>query len=266
MTWRRNRWLILAALLLAAATPGRAQQLLGQTEAMRDSKSAGCTASGCHVGIEPMHASAAVRLGCTDCHGGDASATSKAAAHVFPKYPKRWSSSANPERTYTLLNDERPEFVRFINPGDLRAAPKTCGSSGCHADVVYKVERSLMTHGAFLWGAALYNNGAYPLNQDFHFGPGTATVYTRVAPNTTSFRAEPCTSPPPIGARARPSAHRRWLSGLNGAPADTAPAKPFWSQKLLILARATLPTGHRQRPDPPQHVAKQPPVQMSLRQ
>ena len=102
--------------------------------------------------------------------------------------------------------------------------------------------------------------------QDFHFGPGTATVYTRVAPNTTSFRAEPCTSPPPIGARARPSAHRRWLSGLNGAPADTAPAKPFWSQKLLILARATLPTGHRQRPDPPQHVAKQPPVQMSLRQ
>ena len=28
------------------------------------------------------------------------------------------------------------------------------------------------------------------LNQDFHFDPGTATVYTRAAPNTTSFRAE----------------------------------------------------------------------------
>ena len=27
----------------------------------------------------------------------------------------------------------------------------------------------------------------------FHFGPGTVTVYTRAAPNTTSFRAEPCT-------------------------------------------------------------------------
>ena len=173
LTARRNRWLILAALLLAVATPGRAQQLLGQTEAMRESKSAGCTASGCHVGIEPMHASAAVRLGCTDCHGGEASATSKAAAHVSPKYPKRWPSSANPERTYTLLNDERPEFVRFINPGDLRAAPKTCGSSGCHADVVYKVERSLMTHGAFLWGAALYNNGAYPL-KDPRFGESYA--------------------------------------------------------------------------------------------
>ena len=32
-----------------------------------------------------------------------------------------------------------------------------------------------------------------PVNQDFHFGPGTVTVSTRAAPNTTSFRAEPCT-------------------------------------------------------------------------
>ena len=47
------------------------------------------------------------------------------------------------------------------------------------------------------------------LNQDFHFGPGTVTVYTRAAPNTTSFRAEPCTSPPAAGPKARPSAHRR---------------------------------------------------------
>ena len=46
------------------------------------------------------------------------------------------------------------------------------------------------------------------LNQDFHFGPGTVTVYTRAAPNTTSFRAEPCTSPPAAGPKARPSAHR----------------------------------------------------------
>ena len=47
------------------------------------------------------------------------------------------------------------------------------------------------------------------VNQDFHFGPGTVTVYTRAAPNTTSFRAEPCTSPPAAGPKARPSAHRR---------------------------------------------------------
>ncbi len=173
MRGRRHLWVILPVLLFAATAPSWAQQLPAQTSAAQQTKSAGCTTSGCHVGIEPMHVSPAVRLGCTDCHGGDVSATSKAAAHVAPKYPKRWSSSANPERTYTLLNDEHPEFVRFINPGDLRAAPKTCGSSGCHAEVVYKVERSLMTHGAFLWGAALYNNGAYPL-KDPRFGESYA--------------------------------------------------------------------------------------------
>ena len=31
------------------------------------------------------------------------------------------------------------------------------------------------------------------LSQDFHLGPGTVKVYPRAAPNTTSFRAEPCT-------------------------------------------------------------------------
>ena len=36
--------------------------------------------------------------------------------------------------------------------------------------------------------------------------------------------------------------------------------------KLLILTRATLPTRHRQRPDPSQHVAEQPPVQIPLGQ
>ena len=57
-----------------------------------------------------------------------------------------------------------------------------------------------------LWAKDLVNGN---LSQDFHFGPGTVTGYTPAAPNTTSFRAEPCTSPPPVGARARPSAHRR---------------------------------------------------------
>ena len=37
-------------------------------------------------------------------------------------------------------------------------------------------------------------------------------------------------------------------------------AKPFWSRKLLVLARATLPARRQQPPDPVQHVAEQPPV------
>ena len=50
--------------------------------------------------------------------------------------------------------------MRFVNPGDLRAAPEACG--GCHAKIVKNVSKSLMTHGGMLYAAALYNNGVLP--------------------------------------------------------------------------------------------------------
>ncbi len=50
---------------------------------------------------------------------------------------------------------------------------------------LFDVQRSHVL-AEVVWGGTL-------LNQDFHFGPGTVKVYTRAAPNTTSFRAEPCT-------------------------------------------------------------------------
>ena len=40
------------------------------------------------------------------------------------------------------------------------------------------------------------------------------------------------------------------MSGLNGAPADTAPCETVLEPKLLVLARSTLPARQRQRPDP----------------
>lgn len=101
-----------------------------------------------------------VRLGCTDCHGGNASAATAAEAHVHPCFPDAWPPSGNPIRSYTLLNHESPEFIRFFNPGDLRVAPITCG--GCHPNETLAVRKSMMTHGCMLWGAALYNNGAVP--------------------------------------------------------------------------------------------------------
>src|SRR3546814_6806003 len=93
-----------------------------------------------------MHATPAVKLGCTDCHGGDS--TSPAAfgkpelgykspyniaamkvAHPQPTLPGAWhDSSANPERSYTLLNKEAPEFIRFVNPSDYRVAREACGA------------------------------------------------------------------------------------------------------------------------------------------
>jgi hypothetical protein len=127
-----------------------------QTAAEAALKSGGCVT--CHQGVGDMHRSPNVHLGCTDCHGGDARATTKHGAHVHPKHPEAWPGSANPQRSYTLLNHESAEFVRFVNPGDLRVAHESCG--GCHASMVLQVRKSMMTHGCMLWNAALYNNGS----------------------------------------------------------------------------------------------------------
>lgn len=129
-----------------------------QSESEALAKSVGCIA--CHESVKDPHMSPSVHLGCCDCHGGDPTATDKNAAHVHPSYPEAWLTSANPVRSYTLLNRERPEFVRFVNPADLRVAPLTCGC--CHADETLQVKKSMMTHGCMLWGAALYNNGSVP--------------------------------------------------------------------------------------------------------
>lgn len=128
-----------------------------------------------------MHIAKTVKLGCIDCHGGrvevalpagaekgsPAYEEAKRQAHVQPRFPDAWKSSANPVRSYTLLNNESLEWVQFVNPGDLRVAMRTCGSQGCHPAEVSLVGKSMMTTGPMLWGAALYNNGSFPLKQAF---------------------------------------------------------------------------------------------------
>ena len=150
-----------------------------QTLAEAELKSAGCTT--CHEKTDAptMHANTAVILGCTDCHGGDAAIKRPAAtvpadvayrraqdlAHVLPRLPTSWGypASATLPRTYTLLNDEAPEFVRFVNPGDYRVAREACGA--CHLPIIQAAERSLMSTSAMLWGGASYNNGILPFKR-----------------------------------------------------------------------------------------------------
>lgn len=132
-----------------------------QTPEMAWSKSAGCVS--CHQNTPDPHGKETVKLGCTDCHGGNANVRVKEIAHVNPRFPDAWRTSANPVRSYTLLNHESPEFTRFVNPGDLRVAHISCGTSGCHPNEVDNNRKSMMAHGSMLWGAALYNNGSYPL-------------------------------------------------------------------------------------------------------
>ncbi len=106
-----------------------------------------------------MHTSPNVVLGCTDCHGGNpARGLTMDKAHVQPRNPEFWKTSANPANSNVVLNHESPEFIQFLNPGDLRAAKKACGL--CHGDIVERVGNSMMNHGGMLWNAAAYNNGA----------------------------------------------------------------------------------------------------------
>jgi hypothetical protein len=172
---------------LRAADQNAAPSLIGQTQAEADRKSAGCIS--CHTQTdEPtMHATGTVLLGCTDCHGGNSGVRiaagvatgsaeydqAKRQAHPQPRDPQLINRSANPERAYTQWLKESPEYIRFVNPGDLRIAAETCGSAGCHTPEVRNVSTSMMTTGGLLWGAALYNNGAYP-HKDARFGESYA--------------------------------------------------------------------------------------------
>ena len=148
----------------------------GQSPADALAKSEGCVS--CHTSTErtSMHASEGVNLGCVDCHGGDHSvlkpvgaakasasyAQARDKAHVLPRYPDAWNypSSRNPEVSYTLLNRESPEFVRFNNPSDYRIVEESCGA--CHMPIIQAAKRSIMATGAMLLGGASYNNGILP--------------------------------------------------------------------------------------------------------
>jgi len=145
--------------------------------------SADCIACHGQTDSPTMHSTGTVHLACTDCHGGKADIEAPAGAqsgsagyeqakkqaHPQPRIPEMWLSSANSVRPYANWLQESKEYIQFVNPGDLRIADRTCGSAGCHPREVRAVRTSMMTHGAMLWQAALYNNGAFPY-KDARFG------------------------------------------------------------------------------------------------
>src|SRR4029077_19303518 len=144
---RRRFFIIVAEICCVAAFYPQqtlAQQspdtVLKQPQPDADHKSSGCL--GCHAPLETpsMHPTGTVRLGCTDCHGGNtevriAAGTSSSSAQyrevknrAHPQSGLRDTpeSSANPERSYTRWLHEDSDYIRFVNPGDLRVAEKTC--------------------------------------------------------------------------------------------------------------------------------------------
>src|SRR5438552_1910078 len=75
-------------------------ELMKQTEQEARAKSAGCIT--CHQNVGDPHGKPTLRLGCTDCHGGNAGCVTTD-AHVRPRQPHLWPTSANPVRSYALL-------------------------------------------------------------------------------------------------------------------------------------------------------------------
>jgi hypothetical protein len=143
-----------------------------QSDADVAAKSTACL--GCHQNVHDPHFKTTVHLGCTDCHGDGRSPASLAPGQrgcpIAPPNlnPNVWRTTANPVRSYTVLNHESPEFIRWVNPGDLRISHISCGTVNCHGPVVRQVHKSMMTHGCMLLGAAAYNNGAVPYKVPRH--------------------------------------------------------------------------------------------------
>ena len=148
--------LVLGAIVGLPAPGARAQQPSSGAQPAKPLSSASCEA--CHAGIEPMHET--VSLTCTECHGGDGGRMEKDKAHVLPRNRALFRTSANPSSVYGALNLESPEFIRFMNPSDLRVADKVCGD--CHGPIVDAVRRSIMSTNPMVYHAGLYNNGVEP--------------------------------------------------------------------------------------------------------
>ena len=102
----------------------------------------------CHGALEDMHPFAPVT--CVQCHGGNPRTTVKEDAHVQPR-----SRLPGDERVLSETYD--PDYLRFLDPGNLRVAARSCGP--CHERAVYDVTHSLHATTAGHLGDGLYENG-----------------------------------------------------------------------------------------------------------
>ena len=138
-----------------------------QRRSPADVQAADANCVACHKDVGDPHA-IPQSISCVDCHGGkafnleealrDTNRGRRCPAAPEPKYPDRWNKgSANPERPYNLGTAEHWDWMRFVNPGDLRVAHITCG--GCHAEEVLNVRKGIMTTATHFWGTVAYSNG-----------------------------------------------------------------------------------------------------------
>jgi hypothetical protein len=153
------------------------------------------------------------------------------AAHVDYNPDNRglWQSSANPETPGAAIQYESADYIRFVNPGDLHAAIASCG--GCHNQandpIVNHVHGSMMSHGAMLWGAALYNNGTHNRKDPLY---GEVYTYTGESQGHTEHghrSGKPAYAPAKLVAATQPA----------GMPTKEETLKRGWLPVLFPLPR-----------------------------
>jgi len=155
-------------------------------------ESRGCVS--CHTTLTDPHEQS--QVGCVACHGGNgyihvSIATPQRqpeyaeATIQSPRAPAASRKTGRRPRTrrtrWQRSSTSRRSSCSSSTPGDLRVAQVACGK--CHeydpatkqdkGSIVSRVKTSIMSTGAMLWGAALYNNGCYPL-KNYRYGE----VYT----------------------------------------------------------------------------------------
>ncbi len=135
---------------------------------------------GVRVGIEPIHRpELGVEIGCVDCHGGDNTANTKSQAHVPPL--------GAPEFLRNLSSDQIDnvglDYLRFINPSDLRVAATACGD--CHPTQVATVPLSVMSTYAGHYTLPRFLSGSQPKGE---------SIYAAV--DVTDGDFDPLTAPP----------------------------------------------------------------------
>lgn len=135
------RWLWGSVVILAIVAAIGTRAVYHQP-ALRSASNGTCVNTGCHAGIEDPHP---LNLRCVECHGGNDQATTMETSHVRePMSPLTGKPMTREEWAITGVLDRLPkDYIRFINPGDLRVAPTTCGGRGCHPDIVERVKRSM---------------------------------------------------------------------------------------------------------------------------
>jgi hypothetical protein len=205
--------------LSASPVSPQAPPKFERTQAQVDAMNTGCLS--CHT-YDPekdsltMHTSTTAVVSCIDCHGGkqgvgrpagrskgdrEFDRASRDAHGVEPRLGLWNKSSANPAGVWAETLRESEEYIRFVNPGDLRVANKAC--IACHAQMVAAVSKSMMRHGGMLWGAALYNNGSFPLKNTM-FGEFYGADGTPLSANSLPVPSEATTAATGVLASLQP--------------------------------------------------------------